>query len=154
MIQAILESAERLVRTCGCRDPFEAAQLLHINVWERDLGGMKGFYNIFNRERYIVLNQNLSPEEKKIVCAHELGHDRLHRHFAQFTPLSDFYLYDMARKPEREANIFGAAFLIADDDIRDHAGYTTEQIAQILHTSENYVKLKIELLEHAKRSLL
>jgi len=150
MIQKILRSAEDLVRACRCRDPFEAAQFLNIHVWERDLGGMKGFYNVLNRERYIVLNRNLSPEEKRIVCAHELGHDRLHRHFAQFTPLSDFYLYDMARKPEREANIFGAAFLISDADISEHAGYTTEQIARILHTSENYVKLKLELLEHAK----
>ena len=59
----------------------------------------------------------------------------------------------MTRRPEREANIFGAAFLISDADIRENAEYSTKQIAQILHMSEDYVKLKIELLGRSQNNL-
>lgn len=153
MIEVIAAAAEKLSRKYHSRDPFEVARMLHIHIWERNLGSMKGFYNIVNRERYIVINQELSFEEKQMVCAHELGHDRLHQHFAQYTPFRDICLYDMSRRPEREANIFGAAFLISDTDIRENAEYSTKQIAQILHMSEDYVKLKIELLGRSQNNL-
>ncbi len=153
MVETITTIAEKLRYKYHSQDPFEVAQMLHIHIWERDLGSMKGFYNVVNRERYIVINQELSFEEKKVVCAHELGHDRLHRHFAQYTPFRDIFLYDMARRPEREANIFGAAFLISDTDIYENIEYSTKEIAQILHTSEDYVKLKIELLSRRHNDL-
>lgn len=149
MVETIVATAEQLIRKYRSRDPFEVAQMLDIHIWERELGGMKGFYNIITRERYIVINQNLSPEEKAVVCAHELGHDRLHRHFAQYTPFKEICLYDMSRKPEREANIFAAAFLISESDISENLHYTTQQLAQMLHTSEDYVKLRIELSKYA-----
>ena len=152
MVEKIAATAEKLKRKYHSQDPFEVAELLHIHVWEREIGNIKGFYNIVNRERYIVINESLCPEEKRIVCAHELGHDRLHQHFAQYTPLKDICLYDMSRRPEREANIFGAAFLIFDTDIHNNADYTTKQIAQILKTSEDYVNLKIELLERGQNN--
>ncbi len=153
MVEMITAAAEKLRCKYHSQDPFEVAQMLHIHIWERNLGNMKGFYNIVNRERYIVINQELPFEEKRVVCAHELGHDRLHRHFAQYTPFRDICLYDMARRPEREANIFGAAFLISDTDIYENAEYSTKQIAQILYTSEDYVKLKIELLSRSQNNL-
>ncbi len=145
MVETIVATAEHLMKKYHSRDPFEVAQMLHIHIWERELGGMKGFYNIISRERYIVINQNLSPEEKTAVCAHELGHDRLHRHFAQYTPFKELCLYDMSCKPEREANIFAAAFLISEEDLSENLHYTTQQLAQLLRTSEDYIKLRIEL---------
>ena len=44
----------------------------------------------------------------RIVCAHELGHDQLHRNMAKTTPIHEFMLYDMKSKPEYEANIVAA----------------------------------------------
>lgn len=142
----IIKLVDKLIRKYKTRDPFELAALLHINVWERDIGNLKGFYNIFHRERYIVINQRLSSFEKREVCAHELGHDRLHQHFAKYTPLQDIMVYDMTLKPEREANIFGTSLLVTDNDILNNLEYTSEQIAQILGVSNNYIQIKLDLL--------
>ena len=49
---------------------------------------------------------------KRIVCAHEIGHDRLHRALAKKHGLQEFVLYDMATKPEYEANIVATEILL------------------------------------------
>lgn len=93
-----------LVRRCGTRDPFQIANALGINVMDdcENLGSLKGMYCIVKRNRFIFLNKDLSPQMKRIVCAHEIGHDRLHRALAKKHGLQEFVLYDMATKPEYE----------------------------------------------------
>lgn len=132
-------------------NPFEIAEILGIHVWYPNLKELKGFYNIQMKERYIAINDNLCDEEKKIVCAHELGHDRLHQCFAKYTPFHDTMLYDVRLKPEREANIFAAELLISDDDISNCEAYTISEIAQILGVNEIYVKLKVDLMQKRNR---
>ena len=102
-----------LVRRCGTRDPFQIANALGINVMDdcENLGSLKGMYCIVKRNRFIFLNKDLSPQMKRIVCAHEIGHDRLHRALAKKHGLQEFVLYDMATKPEYEANIVAAEIL-------------------------------------------
>lgn len=65
-----------LVRRCGTRDPFQIANALGINVMDdcENLGSLKGMYCIVKRNRFIFLNKDLSPQMKRIVCAHEIGH--------------------------------------------------------------------------------
>ncbi len=53
-------------------------------------------------------NNSLDENMLRIVCAHELGHDQLHRNMAKTTPIHEFMLYDMKSKPEYEANIVAA----------------------------------------------
>lgn len=103
-----------LVRRCGTRDPFQIANALGINVMDdcENLGSLKGMYCIVKRNRFIFLNKELSPQMKRIVCAHEIGHDRLHRALAKKHGLQEFVLYDMATKPEYEANIVAAEILL------------------------------------------
>ena len=106
-----------LVRRCGTRDPFRIANALGINVMDdcENLGSLKGMYCIVKRNRFIFLNKDLSPQMKRIVCAHEIGHDRLHRALAKKHGLQEFVLYDMATKPEYEANIVAAEILLDSD---------------------------------------
>ena len=89
MTDYILDTVHHLQKKLHTKDPFEAAKNLGIHVLYRNLNNLKGFYTLRCRERYIVINEALPQNEQKIVCAHELGHDRLHRHFAQYTPLQD-----------------------------------------------------------------
>ena len=91
-----------LVRRCGTRDPFQIANALGITVMDdcENLGSLKGMYCIVKRNRFIFLNKDLSPQMKRIVCAHEIGHDRLRRALAKKHGLQEFVLYDMATKPE------------------------------------------------------
>ena len=102
-----------LVRRCGTRDPFQIAKELGIIVLDdcENFGQLKGMYRVVKKNRFIFLNQDLSPQTKRIVCAHEIGHDRLHRALAKGDGLQEFVLYKMNSIPEYEANIvvhFGA----------------------------------------------
>lgn len=146
MNKHILKTVRELHRKYRSQDPYVVADALGIHVWERDLNNLKGCYNIICRERYIFINEKLPPQEKRIICAHELGHDRLHQHFAKYSSLQDIMLYDMRLKPEREANMFASAFLISDEDICEYQQFTTSQMAKILGVGEDYVKLKLELM--------
>lgn len=65
----------------------------------------------------IILHDYILNTSKKIVCAHELGHDSMHRHLAQNNYLKEFMLYDMKSKPEYEANMFAAELLLDDDEV-------------------------------------
>lgn len=147
MTDYILDTVHRLQKKLRTKDPFEAAQNLGIHVFYRNLNNLKGFYTLRCRERYIVINDTLSQNEQKVVCAHELGHDRLHRHFAQYTPLQDLMIYDMTLKPEREANIFATEFLLSDSDILDNADQTVEQLSSFFGVDERYIQLKLQLMQ-------
>ena len=69
-----------LVRRCETRDPFSIAQQIGVEVmFCQDLASLKGMYRVIKRNRFIIINDDLNERMKRIVCAHELGHDQLHR---------------------------------------------------------------------------
>ena len=74
-------------------------------------------YRVIKRNRFIFLNNSLDENMLRIVCAHELGHDQLHRNMAKTTPIHEFMLYDMKSKPEYEANIVAAEILMDSDEV-------------------------------------
>lgn len=136
-----------LVRRFGTRDPFRIAQELGIEVlFCDDFGPLKGMYRVIKRNRFIFISKDFSSRMQRIVCAHELGHDQLHRQLAKGNALQEFMLYDMTTKPEYEANIVAAEILLDTDEILEciyEYGYTSEQIARAMHTDINLVALKI-----------
>ena len=147
-------SAERLaqagiglVKRCRTRDPFEIAKSLGVEVLHcDDFGPLKGMYRVIKRNRFIFINKDLSPRMQTIVCAHEIGHDQLHRSMAKNDAIQEFMLYDMATKPEYEANIVAAEILLDTDTILEYIyeyGYTSEQIARAMYTDINLVALKV-----------
>ena len=151
------EVGERLVRRCGTRDPFEIARQLGVEVlFCPDFGSMKGMYRAVKRNRFIFLNRDLTPQMQRIVCAHELGHDQLHRNLAKTGAIQEFMLYDMTTKPEYEANIVAAEILLDTDAVLDYVynlGYTSEQIAKAMSTDINLVALKVAHLAESNRGL-
>lgn len=151
------EVGEMLVRRCGTRNPFEIARQLGVEVlFCPDFGSMKGMYRVVKRTRFIFLNRDLTPQMQSIVCAHELGHDQLHRDLAKAGALQEFMLYDMTTKPEYEANIVAAEILLDTDAVLDYVynfGYTSEQIARAMSTDINLVALKVAHLAESNRSL-
>ena len=141
------EVGEKLVKRCGTRDPFEIARQIGVEVlFCPDFGSMKGMYRVVRRNRFIFINDSLTPQMQHIVCAHELGHDQLHRDLAKVGALQEFMLYDMTTKPEYEANIVAAEILLDTDEVLDYVysfGYTSEQIAKAMETDINLVALKV-----------
>ena len=114
------EVGEKLVKRCGTRDPFEIARQIGVEVlFCPDFGSMKGMYRVVRRNRFIFINDSLTPQMQHIVCAHELGHDQLHRDLAKTGALQEFMLYDMTTKPEYEANIVAAEIQLDTDEDLD-----------------------------------
>lgn len=149
--------ADKMIKTVGAglvkkyhtRDPFEIADYLGIIVMQRDLSPLKGMYRVIKRNRFIIIDENLSGKMKEIVCAHELGHDALHRALAKGNGLQEFMLYDMKNTAEYEANVVAADILLDPEDIMRYIieyGYTADQIARAMHTDINLLTLKISTM--------
>lgn len=142
----IYKKTRSLIRRSETRDPFRIAKEQGIMVRFCDnWTSLKGLYTIIKRKRVIIINSNLPEYLRKIVCAHELGHDMLHRHLAKQEALREFMLYDMTCRPEYEANMVAADLLLDDDEVHGLAceGYDMGQIAAELCTDINLVGIKI-----------
>ena len=116
---------KKLIRSSGSSDPFEIAKYLGIMVrTSSDFSKLCGIYTIILRKRVIILNNNLSREKKRIVLAHELGHDMLHRDLAENRTLQEIL---------ELVNIYN---------------YDVNQTANALDTDSNLVGIKIESMNH------
>lgn len=137
--------ANNLIKKFDTRDPFQICQAIGVEVFYADLGSLKGMYKYLKKNRFAVINENLDPFTKTLVCAHELGHDILHQNLARKVCLQEFILYDMKSRPEYEANLFATEILLPDDIILNLArdGYDIEQISKELCTDINLIALKV-----------
>lgn len=137
--------ANKLIKKFDTRDPFQLCQAIGVEVFYADLGSLKGMYKYLKKNRFAVINENLDPFTKTLVCAHELGHDILHQNLARKVCLQEFILYDMKSRPEYEANLFASEILLPDDIILNLArdGYDIEQISKDLCTDINLIALKV-----------
>lgn len=145
-IDTITPRVNKILKNSDTRNPFTIAKDLGIMVLLNDsLSKLKGMYCVIKRNRIITINSNLPEQLQKIVCAHEIGHDILHRDLATLGALNEFTLYDMASRPEYEANMFAAELLIDDEDVYNLAieGYDMQQIAAELETDINLIGLKM-----------
>lgn len=116
-----------LVKRFRTNDPFKIAEQLNIHIRYCDLGdSTRGFYYQKLRRRFIVIHEGLSDPWKRFVCAHELGHDRLHPGISRF--FIDEQSFFNAGKFERQANLFAVKLLMAD--ARPTSGETKQQLLQ------------------------
>lgn len=129
---------KNLIERCGTNNLFEICRKLKIEVKFAELGNVKGFYNCILRNKYIVLNQNLTGICLQVVLAHELGHALLHSdRCTRF--MMDYTKIIRTAKQEREANEFAA--------------YLLEGILREERIPEEELFLKREILEEIKEYL-
>lgn len=103
----------QLIKKHHTNCPFEIATSLGIHIRFADLGQTtKGLYFRKLRRRFIVIHNQLPPPWQRFVCAHELGHDRLHKGISRF--FLEEHSYFSPGKLERQANRFAIALLTAD----------------------------------------
>ncbi len=153
----IQKAAEALRKKFNTNNAVVIAKKLGIDVKYMDIGNLKGLYTVIKRNRYIVLNRSLPSKTANIVCAHEIGHDQLHRTLAKEKCLQEFMLYKMDSRPEYEANIFAAALLLEEEKILEYIytyDYSALQIAQITDSDVNLVAIKIAHLRTKGYSIL
>lgn len=109
---------KRLVRRYQTSDPFELAARMNIIVCVLEMDeDVRGLYYRKLRRRFIVINSKLDPIWQRVVCAHEIGHDRLHPGISRFW-LDDHSFFNVG-KLERQANQFAVRLLTAGDDLAE-----------------------------------
>lgn len=105
---------EKLVRTFQTRDPFQLAKEIGVKVVEEDLGDIYGYYSRSRRIQFIHINDRFEEPQRRITCAHELGHCVLHP--SENTPFLSKTTIVSELKIEKEANYFATNLLVNPDD--------------------------------------
>lgn len=133
----------RLVRFYKTRDPFEMIKGMNIILVNYPLEGVRGFYQYFQRNNIIYLDEKLSDSERRFVLAHELGHMILHKKSNAI--FMDTRTQFNTSKYEQEANLFAMELLLPDQILTDYItdGFSVEQISRITGYYKSLVELRI-----------
>ena len=89
-----------LIEKYNTSDPFELMDALDIHCESSNLEHLKGYCVIIHGIKFIAINENLRPAERKIVAAHELGHIILHSDKLKAAAHEDMNIYNIADKTE------------------------------------------------------
>ena len=139
----------KLIRKYGTRDPFRLAGERGIEIMMRDdFDRLKGAFSLMLNVPFIFINNNLSDEMKRIVCAHELGHAMLHRKLCRQKKNQTIYeyeIFDIRNSTEYEANIFAANLLIDEREMNEYMsyGYDIVQTARAMNLNVNLLLIKL-----------
>lgn len=140
----IIDIVNGLLETYGTLNPFELCDYMNIKIMHSNLGKeIKGFFQRTPNDYEIIhLNSELVLEEKKYICAHELGHAILH------TDLSiSFFIENtlqVKNKYEIQADKFAAELLLYDIESNYAINeLTLSQLSAYYGVPEHLIKLKM-----------
>lgn len=131
-----------LVRKNKTRNPFEIIKGMNVILLFVPLKNVRGFYQYFQRNNLIYIDESLPEHEQLHVCAHELGHMLLHKKANAL--FMDTYTGFNTTKYEMEADLFAMELLVPDETILEYQEYTTSQIARALGCNEKLIKLRLK----------
>ena len=134
--------ADSLVGKYKSRNPFEIIEHLNVIVVFYPLYGVKGFYQYFQRNNIIYIDEALSNQERLFVCAHELGHMLLHKKTNAIFLDSRTQLN--TTKYEIEADRFAMNLLLSDSDIEEHLDFTTAQFSRLFGYNKKLIELRLK----------
>ena len=137
----IKRRVEQIVRKYRTRDPFEMIKGMNVILVYYPLEGVHGFYQYFQRNNIIYLDERLSENEQRFVLAHELGHMFLHKKAnAIFMDTRTQFNTD---KFELEANTFAIDLLLPDSLLDEYKEFTVEQISRLTGYHKRLIELRI-----------
>lgn len=136
--------AESLVRKYKTRDPFRIAEELGFIVIRTSLQGIRGFWHYTQRQHLIFIDENLSEDRARFVCAHEIGHILLHRGYNRIYMNTSTYF--TVNRQEIEANHFAVNLLYDDNDLQFFLDYPIQLAA-------DYMGISVELAEYRMQSV-
>ena len=138
----IRKKVDALVRTYQTRDPFEMIKGMNVILVRCPLDGVRGFYQYFQRNNIIYIDESLTETEQMFVCAHEMGHMFLHK--KSNAVYMDSRTYLNTNRFENEANLFAMELLVSNEFLADHKQFTTEQISRMLGYHESLIRLRLQ----------
>ena len=113
-----------LVKKHKTRNPFEIIKGLNVILVPVPLEGVRGFYQYFQRNNIIYIDDSL-PEKANAL-------------------FMDTYTGFNTTKYEKEADLFAMELLVPDETFLEYQEYTTEQIALALGYTEKLIKLRLK----------
>ena len=138
----IKKRANQIAHRFQSRNPFEIVHGLNVILVDAPLSGVRGFYQYFQRNHIIYLDETLSEQERTLVLAHELGHLFLHKKANAI--FMDTRTHLKTAEYETEADTFAIELLLPDDTFSEYlsAGYPSEQISRITGYAQRLIDLK------------
>lgn len=137
----IKRQVSQLVRKYQTRDPFEMIKGMNVILVHYPLKGVRGFYQYFQRNNIIYLDERLSETEQRFVLAHELGHMFLHKKAnAIFMDTRTQFNTD---KFELETNLFAMELLLPDSFLDEYRDFTIDQISRMTGYHKRLIELRI-----------
>ena len=135
----IKRRVSQLVRKYQTRDPFEMIKGMNVILVHYPLEGVRGFYQYFQRNNIIYLDERLSEAEQRFVLAHELGHMFLHKKAnAIFMDTRTQFNTD-----KFEANLFAMELLLPDSFLDEYRDFTIDQISRMTGYHKRLIELRI-----------
>lgn len=125
--------ATKLARQHGTCDPFRIVAALGFIVIDTPLVGIRGYHQYIHRCHIIYLDSHLPEQERRWVCAHELGHALLHKGLNRI--FMDARTHMVTSRYEREADRFAIDLLYSDDFLQDFLGGSALSVAEHLDVS-------------------
>lgn len=141
----IKDTVDCLVAKHRTSDPFELCERLDIRLSFEPLpGAIKGFYYSAVGMEFITVNGTLNPAEKRLVCAHELGHARLHPGVNSLFLKRNTYICES--KLENQADLFAVHLLVRDEDLLPDGEepVTLEQLSARMSLPLEYLRLRYD----------
>ena len=151
-IDYIVRITHKLLTKYQTRNPYEICDSLGIRISLKDIdANLKAYYCCQARVRNIVLNSSVSEIEQRILVAHELGHDRLHKDIAMLQGFQETAMFIKTLPTEYEANLFAAELLIDDDELLEYINAGDKSIFGIaaeLCLPSDFLDFKFRALKH------
>ena len=132
---------DSLVRKYRTRDPFEIIRGMNVILIFAPLVDTRAFYQYFQRNNIIYIDDSLSRHEQAFECAHEMGHMLMHKKMN--TIFMDTRTGFNTDRIENEADAFAMNLLIGDDVMFEYGGYTVGEISRILGYEERLIGLRM-----------
>lgn len=139
---SVRDTVTMLVKKHKTRNPFEIIKGMNVIVLFVPLVDVRGFYQYFQRNNIIYINENLSESEKLFVCAHELGHMLMHKKANCL--YMDTHTNFNTNKYEIEANKFALELLLPDAELHQYQELTLEQLSRMFGYSKSLIELRLK----------
>lgn len=137
--------AARLAAKHKTRSPFRIAGDLGFIVVLAPLVDMRGFQQRAKRRNIIYINQNLEEGQRRLVCAHELGHHYLHRGMNRI--FMDHSTLIVTQKFENEAHHFSLELVYTDEELTPFLPRPIADAAAYMGTSPHLAAQRLETVQ-------
>ena len=138
----IKKKADELARRFQTRNPFEIIRGLNVILVFAPLIGTRAFYQYFQRNNIIYIDENLSRHEQMFECAHEMGHMFLHKKTNAI--FMDTRTGLNTNRYEKEADTFAMDLLVGDNILAEYQEYSMEQLSRLLGYEQRLIELRLK----------